>query len=384
MENLIIDNWNRVDAISFYTYQSIHNPLVYSKQHSMWVANSYACCKSILSSEYARVPRPGIPESGTLNEEALLMLNNLARISNGDQHYHARMAVRLLYDCIKAVSIGPIMDSLLATVNNHAEFDWVAVIGKQLPVVSILKGLSFSDEDCGWVVKNMPALIKIMLPQKTKQDIEDINEVIPRYYQLSSRYIHKHTITDQLLKCDATISRSEASGLLICNLLGLFIQSYDACRALLTIAATTLARLKTERVSIKADNAFFQKLIDELLRIDPPVHNTRRIASHDLQVDDKVIKEGDAILVVLGAANMDYMVFDSPERFDIERGNNSAHLTFGLGGHACIAKHFCRDMAVQTSRYIVDRFGEINIHQQNISYESQLNVKMAKRLMVGL
>lgn len=384
MENLIIDNWNVVDVRSFYAYQSINNPLVYSSKHNMWIANSYACCKSILSSEYAGVPQPGIPESGTLNEEALQMLNNLVRISNGDKHGHARRAAGLLYNYIKAVSIGPIMDSLLATVDKHAEFDWVTLIGKQLPVISILKGLSLSDEECDWVTAHIPALIKIMLPQKTKQDVEEINEVIPQYYKLSARYINKHAITDQLLKGDSTISRNEAADLLICNLLGLLIQSYDACRALLTITVTTLARLKTEGVSIKADDVFFQKVIDELLRIEPPVHNTRRIAMDDLQMGDKVIKKGDAILVVMGAANMDYMVFDLPEHFDIERGNNSAHLTFGLGGHACIAKHFCRDMAVQTSRYIVDRLGGINILSQNIDYEPQLNVKMAKKLMVGL
>jgi cytochrome P450 len=86
----------------------------------------------------------------------------------------------------------------------------------------------------------------------------------------------------------------------------------------------------------------------------------------------------------MGAANMDHMVFNTPEYFDIERGNNAANLTFGLGGHDCIAKHLCINMVIATCRYLIDKFGGIGLLQQEIRYESQLNVKMAIELWVTL
>jgi len=383
MENLIITDFNGVDTPSFYTYQSTHNPLVYSSEHNLWVANSYACCKSVLSSEYTQVPNPGIPAGNLLNEKAVLMINNLVRINNDQNHTQARIAAILLYERIKTVDIGVLIDGLLNEVPNKAEFDWV-LICKRLPVLAILKGLGFNDEDHDWMVENMYALIKIMSPNKTEPDIKTLNSVINKFYSMSAGYISKHEILAQFLKLEPGLDKQEATDLLICNLLGLFIQSYDACRALLTNTVLTLNRLKTERVNLLHTNAFYQKMITEMLRIDPPVHNTRRIAVQDLEVNGKTIKAGQTILITMAAANMDHMVFSSPEHFDLERGNNDAHLTFGLAGHACIAKYFCINMAVQTCHYLVEKFDGINILHHDIVYEPQLNVKMAKKLMVSL
>ena len=117
MENLIITNWDGVDAASFYTYQSTHNPLIYSHEHNLWVANSYAHCKSILSSIDTKVPQPAIPANGLLNEKALLMLNTLVRINNGEKHQQARAAAILLYEHIKGVDIGEVMSALLVGIS---------------------------------------------------------------------------------------------------------------------------------------------------------------------------------------------------------------------------------------------------------------------------
>src|ERR1700744_2332730 len=144
MENLIITNWDGVDAASFYTYQSTHNPLIYSHEHNLWVANSYAHCKSILSSIDTKVPQPAIPSNGLLNEKALLMLNTLVRINNGEKHLQARAAAILLYEDIKGVDIGEIINALLTGVS-QSSFDWVSIVCKRLPVLAILKGLSFTD-----------------------------------------------------------------------------------------------------------------------------------------------------------------------------------------------------------------------------------------------
>jgi cytochrome P450 len=46
------------------------------------------------------------------------------------------------------------------------------------------------------------------------------------------------------------------------------------------------------------------------------------------------MKAGDAILVVLAAANHDPAANPSPERFDVSRTDRKA-FTFGLGPHAC-------------------------------------------------
>lgn len=82
------------------------------------------------------------------------------------------------------------------------------------------------------------------------------------------------------------------------------------------------------------DQALSPGFLPEVLRYDPPVQNTRRFVIRDGFVAGRAVKEGDAILVVLAAANRDPAANPSPDRFDIFREDRRL-FTFGLGPHAC-------------------------------------------------
>jgi cytochrome P450 len=128
----------------------------------------------------------------------------------------------------------------------------------------------------------------------------------------------------------------------------------------------------------------YKKAVIETLRFDPPVHNTRRIAIKDIQVGDQIIKEGQKILIVMAAANFDPQIFKNPEIYDHTRTNNEANLTFGLGGHMCLAKHLTIDMAARTCVFLTNKYRKINILQQEFRYEPQTNVRLIKQLIIGL
>ena len=51
----------------------------------------------------------------------------------------------------------------------------------------------------------------------------------------------------------------------------------------------------------------------------------------------QIIRKGDRIWQVYGAANHDEDYFEDPERFDVTRKNADQHVSFGGGGpHLCI------------------------------------------------
>jgi len=93
------------------------------------------------------------------------------------------------------------------------------------------------------------------------------------------------------------------------NMLGLLVQSCDATAGL--IGNTLLANGPS---------------VEEVLRIDSPVQNTRRYVTEDGFVAGVPMRKGDAILAVLAAANRD------PEA-------NGRIFTFGVGPHACPGQH---------------------------------------------
>jgi cytochrome P450 len=74
--------------------------------------------------------------------------------------------------------------------------------------------------------------------------------------------------------------------------------------------------------------------LTEVLRYDPPVQNTRRFAKQDINLDGEFVQAGDAILVVLAAANRDPQLNVDPDNFRCDRPAANI-LTFGQGAHAC-------------------------------------------------
>ncbi len=76
-------------------------------------------------------------------------------------------------------------------------------------------------------------------------------------------------------------------------------------------------------------------LIQESLRICPPILHFSRVVDVDTALGGLRLRRGAQIAVWFEAANRDEAVFESPERFDPLRSPNP-HLSFGAGPHRCL------------------------------------------------
>jgi cytochrome P450 len=91
-----------------------------------------------------------------------------------------------------------------------------------------------------------------------------------------------------------------------------------------------------EQAKARRSRGDLKKAIEETLRIESPVQFIARLAVEDTSVGGVPIPAGSILLLLLGAANRDTSVFESPETFDIERSNAKDHLAFGDGSHFCL------------------------------------------------
>lgn len=82
--------------------------------------------------------------------------------------------------------------------------------------------------------------------------------------------------------------------------------------------------------------------IEEFLRFVSPVQFSKpRFVRKDVELEGVRLKEGDKIMVMVGAANMDPGVNARPEQLDLERKPNR-HLAFGTGIHFCLGHQLAR------------------------------------------
>lgn len=115
----------------------------------------------------------------------------------------------------------------------------------------------------------------------------------------------------------------------------------DTVTASLTCAVAYLAAHPDRRDAISADLSLVPAAVEELLRWETPVPGVPRVAMTDVEIGGEQVREGDSVMCLLGAANIDASEFPDPDVVDLERPGNR-HLAFGGGVHRCLGSHLAR------------------------------------------
>jgi cytochrome P450 PksS len=90
------------------------------------------------------------------------------------------------------------------------------------------------------------------------------------------------------------------------------------------------------------DPSLIGPAVEELLRYDPPAATLTRLARTDVELGGRRIGGGDAVTLVVAAANRDEQRFDDPDYLDIERRAADQHISFGKGIHLCVGADLAR------------------------------------------
>ena len=96
-----------------------------------------------------------------------------------------------------------------------------------------------------------------------------------------------------------------------------------------------------ELAKLRADPSLIGAAVEEVLRYDPPVDITARVASREMEIGQCPIHTSQSVMVSLRGANRDPEVYDDPHRFDITR-KKIPHVAFGGGAHICIGSPLAR------------------------------------------
>ena len=101
--------------------------------------------------------------------------------------------------------------------------------------------------------------------------------------------------------------------------------------------------------------------VEEILRLDPPVQMSARVAGKSTEVAGTLVRQGELIVIHLAGANRDPKVFDDPHRFDIERDNAGKHLSFSGGRHFCLGAALARAEGEVGLRTFFERYPEARL-----------------------
>lgn len=350
------------DPFAFYSMMLKDHPLYYDQPNAIWAVYSFDDCLAVLKNSTAYIPKNGEMFT-TESIGTKTIVQNLARLRNPPHHDSPRKAATHLMSRWKGVDTPALIHYILGEPKKPASIDWVNEVSKRLPALALLKGFNFSSGEIELILAEMENLVKIMLPIRSESQNQSVNRSVEKIFNsVNSRISRIYGLTNET---DIALYSS--------NLIGLLIQSYDAGRGLLSNSLLQL--LKAEQNNRK-DIDYFLKSVKETLRFDPPVHNTRRVLTKSLVIQNQTVPAGENILLVLAAANRDPRQFKNPDSYTILRKETPQYLTYGAGAHQCIAEHFSIQLAASALHYIHSKYENIKLQESEIDYEPRVNVRL--------
>lgn len=113
--------------------------------------------------------------------------------------------------------------------------------------------------------------------------------------------------------------------------------------------------------ALRAQPDLWPNAVDEILRLDPPVLLTGRIAARDTELGGVAIPKAAIVTTVLAAANRDPEVFADPATFDITRENARDHVSFSSGRHYCLGASLARMEGEVGLRLLFERYADLRL-----------------------
>jgi cytochrome P450 len=132
---------------------------------------------------------------------------------------------------------------------------------------------------------------------------------------------------------------TEEELLSICILL--LVAGHETTVNLIGNGTLALLRHPDQLALLRDDTSLTRGAVEEVLRYDPPVQFTGRIAKEEIEIAGVTVRPGQQTILLLAAANRDSEQFEDAQRFDITR-KETQHLAFSFGIHYCLGAPLAR------------------------------------------
>lgn len=158
------------------------------------------------------------------------------------------------------------------------------------------------------------------------------------------------------------------------EMLGMFSQFLVAGNETTTkLLASAMLRLVGDRelmAGVRSDRSLIPGLVEEALRLDPPVQGLFRVADRETELGGVRIPAGSSLWVVYASANRDETQFAGADTVELDRANAKAHLSFGQGIHYCLGASLSRAEGRIAFDALFDRLDDIELQAgAELSYE---------------
>ena len=179
--------------------------------------------------------------------------------------------------------------------------------------------------------------------EERSKHTQAVNKEFNRY--LSSLFEEKRAApSDDLIS--ALLHRNEVEEALtdeelVLNIQLLFVAGHETTVNLIGNSLIALAQHPGQLAKLRAQPDLMPKAVEEFLRFDSSVQQLPRVAQEDVKIGEQLIRAGEMVILLLGAANRDEQTYESPNELNIERPLKRSK-SFGGGAHYCLGAQLAK------------------------------------------
>ncbi len=381
----------RADPYPFYHRYRAEDPIHWagSPDHSgggMWFLFRYTDVMTALRN-------PNLVRDRTIQPRDPLgtALANWMLFRNPPDHTRLRSLVNKAFTRRMAERLQPAIqdtaDFLLDKVQADGEMDLMLHYASPLPLITIaeLLGIPRSDRERlrNWTIDLTRGI-----------DIGPSQDVIERAAQSTLELIdylrtivamRRRTRKDDLISALIAAEEegdklSEDEMLSMCVLL--VGAGHETTINLIGNGTLALLQQPDQWTRLRDDAACTEGAVEELLRYDSPVQMTFRQAVDHCELGGHVVRNGEVVAILLGAANRDPEQFPEPDKLDLTRAA-TMHGAFGMGIHFCLGSQLARLEAHIAFRTLARRVPDMALLPRPVERRDGTTFRGLKSLFIG-
>ncbi len=338
------------DPYPFYDRLRAAAPVYRDEQSGAWVVTGYADVAAMLRDTRFVAQKP------MFNEPELERLQQISErwmvLLDPPAHTRLRRLVNVAFTPRIVGNLGPhieqLVSQMLERVYPDGSMELIEDLAFPLPVTVIAHMLGVpADRHADF--KRWSEALAILSEPPGVADFEalvETNEAMVEFTDYFRELVNDkcHAPGEDLLS--AMISAEEQGERLslddlIANAVLLLFAGHETTVNLIANGVYCLLRHPEQLALLRQNPGGIKGAVEEFLRFESPIQTTSREVADDLTWGGQTMRQGDIVLLVLGAANRDPQQFIDPDRFDITRADNR-HLAFGAGVHFCVGAPLSR------------------------------------------
>ncbi|MCA1655424.1 MAG: cytochrome P450, partial [Pseudonocardiaceae bacterium] len=169
---------------------------------------------------------------------------------------------------------------------------------------------------------------------------------------------------------------------LVAQVLLLYVAGHETTVNLIGNGVVALLRNPDQLALLRAQPDLAANAVEEFLRYDSPVQQTRRITLAPFKIRDRVIPPGTFVLACLASANRDERHWGpDADELRLDRADSRGHVSFGAGPHHCLGAALARLEGRLAIGRLATRFQNLT-QNGDITWNGRLNLRGAATIPI--